>query len=39
MVATMMEAIIGAVYLDGDMRAVEQLMANLGLEAALLDAS
>jgi dsRNA-specific ribonuclease len=39
MVATMMEAIIGAVYLDGDMKAVEQLMANLGLEAALLDAA
>jgi dsRNA-specific ribonuclease len=38
MVATMMEAIIGAVYLDGDMKAVEQLMGNLGLEAALLDA-
>jgi ribonuclease III len=38
MVATTMEAIIGAVYLDGGMKAVGQLMANLGLEAALLDA-
>lgn len=37
MVATM-EAIIGAVYLDGDMKAVEQLMGNLGLGTALLDA-
>ncbi len=38
MVATMMEAIIGAVYLDGDMQAVETLMVNLGIEAVLLDA-
>jgi dsRNA-specific ribonuclease len=37
MVATMIEAIIGAVYLDGNMKAVEQLMVKLGLEAALLD--
>jgi dsRNA-specific ribonuclease len=37
MVATLVEAIIGAVYLDGEMKAVERLMVNLGLEAALLD--
>jgi dsRNA-specific ribonuclease len=30
MVATMMEAIIGAVYLDDDMKAVKQLMVDLG---------
>lgn len=37
MVATMIEAIIGAVYLDGDMKAVEQLMVSLGLGPALLN--
>lgn len=33
MVATLMEAVVGAVYLDGGMPAVDRLMAHLGLVA------
>jgi hypothetical protein len=36
MVATMMEAIVGAVYLDGGMDAVELLMGKLGIDDTLL---
>lgn len=37
MVATMMEAIFGAVYLDGGMGAVGKVMVTLGLMAALQE--
>jgi Ribonuclease-III-like len=35
MVATMLEAVVGAVYLDGGMEAVEKLMTNLGVRISL----